>query len=297
MALVPYDDRDGFIWLDGKLVPWREAKFHFLTHSLHYASAVFEGLRCYDGHIFKLNEHSQRLIDGCKIMDMNFTCTLEQVNEACKEAVKANNISDGYLRPLVWRGAQQMGVAAPQANIHFGVAAWDWPQYYKGDLLEKGIRVTTSQWRRPAPDTAPVHVKASGLYMICTISKQAAEAKGYNDALMLDYRGYVAELTSANFFMVKDGVLHTPAADCFLNGITRQTVIGLAKDLGIEVQERVILPDELATADECFATGTAAEISPIGMIDHMEYTVGPVTRKIREAYSALVRAPKAEAAA
>ena len=296
MALVPYDDRDGFIWLDGKLVPWRDAKFHFLTHSLHYASAIFEGLRCYNGQIFKLAEHSQRLIEGCKIMDMPFPYTVDQVNAACMEAVKANNITDGYVRPLVWRGAQQMGVAAPHANIHFGIAAWDWPQYYKGDILEKGIRVTTSQWRRPAPDTAPVHAKASGLYMICTISKQAAEAKGFNDALMLDYRGYVAELTSANFFMVKDGVLHTPLADCFLNGITRRTVIDLAKGLGIEVQERVILPDELPLAQECFATGTAAEITPIGCIDNTDYTVGTVTRRIREAYGKLVRTPKAEAA-
>lgn len=296
MALVPYDDRDGFIWLDGKLVPWRDAKFHYLTHSLHYASAVFEGLRCYNGQMFKLTEHSQRLIEGCKIMDMAFPYSVEQVNNACMEAVKANNITDGYVRPLVWRGAQQMGVAAPQANIHFGVAAWEWPQYYKGDILEKGIRVSTSHWRRPAPDTAPVHAKASGLYMICTISKQAAEAKGFNDALMLDYRGYVAELTSANFFMVKDGVLHTPLADCFLNGITRRTVIDLAKGLGIEVQERVILPDELPLAQECFATGTAAEITPIGCIDNTDYTVGTVTRQIREAYGKLVRAPQAAAA-
>lgn len=296
MALVPYDDRDGFIWFDGKLVPWREAKIHFLSHSLHYASAIFEGLRCYNGRMFKLDEHSRRLIDGCKIMDMNFPYTVEEVNAACMDAVKANNITDGYVRPLVWRGAQQMGVAAPQANIHFGIAAWEWPQYYKGDILEKGIRVTTSQWRRPAPDTAPVHAKASGLYMICTISKQVAEGKGFNDALMLDYRGYVAELTSANFFMVRDGILHTPLADCFLNGITRRTVIELAKDLGIEVQERVILPDELPLAEECFATGTAAEITPIGCIDNTDYTVGAVTRKIREAYGKLVRGGMAEAA-
>ena len=289
MALIPYDDRDGQIWIDGKLMPWRECKVHFMTHSLHYAGAIFEGLRCYGGKIFKLNEHSQRLLDGCKILDMKIQYTIEQINQACIDAVRANNITDGYLRPLAWRGAEQIGVAAPLAKVHLAVAAWEWPQYYKGDLLEKGIKVMTSKWRRPAPDTAPVHAKASGLYMICTISKQTAEAQGCNDALMLDYRGHVAELTSANLFMVKDGELHTPTPDCFLDGITRQTVIEMAKGMGFKVHVRTILPDELKTGEEFFATGTAAEITPIGQIDGVEYKVGPVTRKIREAYSALVR--------
>lgn len=289
MALIPYDDRDGHIWMNGKLMPWRDCKVHFMTHALHYGGAVFEGVRCYNGQIFKINEHSQRLIDGCKIMDINFDYTVEQVNQACIDAVRANNITDGYLRPLVWRGAEQIGVGATEAKTHFAVAAWDWPQYYKGDLLEKGIKVCTSKWRRPAPDTAPVHAKASGLYMICTISKHAAEKQGCNDALMLDYRGHVAELTSANLFMVKDGALHTPTPDCFLNGITRQTVIELAHQLGIPMHVRTIMPDEIKTADEFFATGTAAEITPIGQIDDTVYKVGPVTRKIREAYSALVR--------
>lgn len=289
MALIPYDDRDGQIWIDGKLMPWRECKVHFMTHSLHYAGAIFEGLRCYGGKIFKLNEHSQRLLDGCKTLDMKIQYTIEQINQACIDAVRANNITDGYLRPLAWRGAEQIGVAAPLAKVHLAVAAWEWPQYYKGDLLEKGIKVMTSKWRRPAPDTAPVHAKASGLYMICTISKQTAEAQGCNDALMLDYRGHVAELTSANLFMVKGGELHTPTPDCFLDGITRQTVIEMAKAMGFKVHVRTILPDELKTGEEFFATGTAAEITPIGQIDGVEYKVGPVTRKIREAYSALVR--------
>lgn len=289
MALIPYDDRDGQIWIDGKLMPWRECKVHFMTHSLHYAGAIFEGLRCYGGKIFKLNEHSQRLLDGCKTLDMKIQYTIEQINQACIDAVRANNITDGYLRPLAWRGAEQIGVSAPLAKVHLAVAAWEWPQYYKGDLLEKGIKVMTSKWRRPAPDTAPVHAKASGLYMICTISKQTAEAQGCNDALMLDYRGHVAELTSANLFMVKGGELHTPTPDCFLDGITRQTVIEMAKGMGFKVHVRTILPDELKTGEEFFATGTAAEITPIGQIDGVEYKVGPVTRKIREAYSALVR--------
>jgi len=294
MALIPYDDRDGAIWLDGKLVPWRDAKVHFLTHALHYGGAIFEGIRCYNGQMFKLNEHNNRLLEGCKIMDMKLGYTLEEINQACLEAIKANNITDGYVRPLAWRGAEQMGVSATQATIHLSVAAWEWPQYYKGDILSKGIRLVTSKWRRPAPDSAPVHAKASGLYMICTLSKHAAEAQGYNDALMLDYRGHVAELTSANFFMIKDGIIHTPTADCFLNGITRRTVIDLARGLGIEVQERTILPDELKLADECFATGTAAEITPIGGIDDAVYTVGPITTQIRETYAKLVRTPAAD---
>lgn len=294
MALIPYDDRDGQIWIDGKLMPWRECKVHFMTHSLHYGGAIFEGVRCYGGKIFKLGAHSQRLLDGCKTMDMKIEYTLEQVNQACIEAVRANNITDGYLRPLAWRGAEQIGVSATLAKVHLAVAAWDWPQYYKGDLLEKGISIVTSKWRRPAPDTAPVHAKASGLYMICTISKHEAEKQGCNDALMLDYRGHVAELTSANLFMVKGGELHTPTPDCFLDGITRQTVIEMAQSMGFKVHVRTILPEELKTGDEFFATGTAAEITPIGKIDGTEYKVGPVTRKIREAYSALVRGGKVE---
>ncbi len=290
MSLIPYDDRDGQIWFDGGLVPWRDARVHFLSHGLHYGSGVFEGVRVYGGKIFKLAEHSQRLLDGCKTMDMKIAYSLDQINQACLDVVAANDITDGYLRPLAWRGAEQMGVTAQQAKIRFAVAAWEWPSYFPPELREKGIRIITARWRRPSPDSAPVHAKASGLYMICTLSKHEAENAGYHDALMLDYRGQVAELTGANFFMVKNGEIHTPAADCFLNGITRRTVIDLASQAGIAVHERAIAPDELATAEECFATGTAAEITAIGEIDGRHYTVGPVTRRLREDYERLVRA-------
>ncbi|MDD9900047.1 MAG: branched-chain amino acid aminotransferase [Alphaproteobacteria bacterium] len=289
MSLVPYCDRDGQIWLNGNFVPWRDAKVHFLSHALHYGSGVFEGIRSYDGMIFKLEEHNRRLLDGCKIMDLKCPYSLEEINAACVDTLKTNNITDGYLRPLIWRGSEQMGVSAQKTTINLAVAAWEWPNYFSAEAREKGISLKISSWRRPPPDCAPVHAKACGLYMICTLSKHEAEAAGYNDALMLDYRGQVAELTGANFFMVKDGDLHTPTADCFLDGITRRTVIALAKENGINVIERTIMPDEIKTADECFATGTAAEVTPIGKIDTVEYPVGPVTRLLREKYEALVR--------
>ena len=294
MAMIPYDDRDGQIWFDGKLVPWREAKVHFLTHALHYGSGVFEGVRCYGGNIFKLNEHSQRLLEGCKIMDMKITYTLEQINQACIEAVKANKLTDCYLRPLAWRGPEQMGVAAQQTKIHLAVAAWEWPSYFSPEMREKGISVMTSRWRRPAPDMAPVTAKACGLYMICTLSKHEADKAGYTDAIMNDYRGYVAELTGANLFMVKNGELHTPHVDCILNGITRLTVIDLARSLGYKVTERHIKPEELKEGDEFFATGTAAEVTAIGKINDKTYAVGPVTRRIRDEYEKLVRLPPTE---
>lgn len=290
MALLPYDDRDGFIWFDGKMVPWRDAKVHFLSHVLHYGSGVFEGERAYNGKVFKLTEHSQRLLDGCKIMDMNLPYTLEQINDACREVIKVNNIHEGYLRPLAWRGSEQMGVSAQHTKIHLAIAAWEWPNYFGGEAYEKGISVVTSRWRRPAPDNGPVHAKASGLYMICTLSKHEAEKAGHNDALMLDYRGQVAELTGANLFFVFNGELHTPTPDCFLNGITRQTVMDIARDGGIKVIERAIMPDEILKADECFATGTAAEVTPIGKIDGRTYAVGTITRMIRDKYEKMVRA-------
>lgn len=292
-SMIPYDDRDGFIWCDGKMVPWREAKVHFLSHTLHYGSGVFEGLRSYGGTIFKLKEHGERLLEGCKIMDMKITYTLEDITRACQEAVEANKISDAYIRPLVWRGAEQMGLSAQLGKIHLTIAAWEWPNYFNAESREKGIRLKTSRWRRPAPDTAPVHAKACGLYMICTLSKHEAENAGFTDSLMLDYRGRVAELTGANFFMVRNGEIHTPEPDCFLNGITRRTVIALAGKNGIKVHERAIMPDELKTIDECFATGTAAEVTPIGGIDDRAYTVGPVTRLLRDEYEKLVRMPSA----
>lgn len=289
MAMIPYDDRDGQIWMDGELIPWRDAKVHFLTHALHYGSGVFEGIRAYGGKIFKLNEHSLRLLEGCGMMDMKIKYSLEDINHACLETLKANNISDGYLRPLAWRGAEQMGVTAQLSKIHLAVAAWEWPSYFPAELREKGIRLATSRWRRPAPDNSPVHAKASGLYMICTLSKHEAENKGFHDALMLDYRGHVAELTGANFFMIQNGELHTPIPDCFLKGITRQTVIDLAQQNGIKVVERVIMPEDLKKADECFATGTAAEVTAIGEIDGQTYAVGPITRMLRDKYEQLVR--------
>ncbi|MBU6475831.1 MAG: branched-chain amino acid aminotransferase [Alphaproteobacteria bacterium] len=289
-ANIPYDDRDGFIWMDGKTVPWREAKVHFLTHALHYGSGVFEGIRAYNGKPFKLREHCERLIEGCKIMDMACPYAADDIAAACLETLRVNNVVNGYIRPLAWRGAEQMGVAAQQTKTHVGVAAWEWGNYFAGDAQDKGIALQTSRWRRPPPDAAPVHAKACGLYMICTLSKHAAEKAGFTDALMLDYRGRVAELTGANFFMVVNGELHTPEADCFLNGITRRTVMELARENGLKVVERAILPEELKTAQECFATGTAAEITPIGRIDGISYAVGPVTRLLRDAYGKRVRA-------
>lgn len=295
-ALIPYDDRDGQIWMNGKLVPWRDAKVHFLTHALHYGSGVFEGVRAYNGNIFKLSEHSQRLLDGCKIMDMKIELTLEQINHACIETLKASKLTDAYLRPLAWRGPEQMGVAAQASKIHFAVAAWEWPSYFSAEAREKGIAVMTSRWRRPAPDMAPVTAKACGLYMICTLGKHEADKAGYADAIMHDYRGYVAELTGANLFMVKNGELHTPHVDCILNGITRLTVMDIARGLGIKVNERHIKPEELKDGEEFFCTGTAAEVTAIGKIDQNTYTVGPITRKIREEYEKLVRmAPAAVA--
>ncbi len=291
MATIPLDDRDGFIWMDGKMVPWREAKVHFVTHTLHYGSGVFEGIRAYGGHIFKLREHSQRLLDGCKIMDIKCPYTLEEINRACEETVKINKVNDGYLRPLIWRGSEALGVTAQSNKIHLAVASWEWPSYFSPELQQKGISLITSKWKRPSPESAPVHAKAVGLYMICTLSKHAAEAAGFNDSLMLDYRGQVAELTGANFFMIKNGEIHTPTPDCFLDGITRRTVMDLARQHGIKVIERAIMPEDLKTIDECFATGTAAEVTPIGRIDDIIYKVGPISKMLREEYGKLVRTP------
>jgi len=289
MATIPLDDRDGFIWMDGKMVPWRDAKVHFVTHALHYASGVFEGIRAYGGNIFKLREHNQRLLDGSKVMDMKVPYTLEEINKACEEVIKVNKIGDGYLRPLIWRGSEALGVTAQANKIHVAIAAWEWPSYFSPELLSKGIAIKTSRWRRPSPDNAPVHAKACGLYMICTLSKHEAENAGYNDALMLDYRGRVAELTGANFFMIKNGELHTPTPDCFLDGITRRTVMDLARKHGIKVIERAIMPEELKGGDEFFVTGTAAEVTPVGKIDDMVFKVGPITNMLREEYGKLVR--------
>jgi len=294
--LVPYHDRDGFIWLDGQLVPWREATVHILTHALHYASSVFEGERAYDGEIFKLREHSERLIEGAGIMDFAIPYTAAQIDQACRDVIRANNLSDCYVRPIAWRGSEMMGVSAQAAKIHLAVAAWNWGSYFPMEQRLKGIRITFATYRRPAPDSAPFRAKAAGLYMICTIEKHRAERAGYSDALMLDYRGHVAECTGANVFFLKGGDIHTPVPDCFLDGITRRTVIGLAKARGLKVIERTILPEDLSSFSECFITGTAAEITPVSEIGPHKYKPGQITETLLDDYMTLVR-PKKQAAA
>ncbi|HSF95192.1 MAG TPA: branched-chain amino acid aminotransferase [Thermohalobaculum sp.] len=284
-----YDDRDGYIWMDGDLVEWRSAKVHILTHAMHYASAVFEGERAYGGHIFKSEAHSQRLLDSGTAMDMPIPYTVEEIEKAKADALRANGFSDAYVRVLAWRGAgPDMGVAAARNPVRMAVATWEWGAYY-GDAKMKGAKLDISKWKRPSPETIPSHAKAAGLYMICTMSKHAAEAKGCSDALMMDYRGYVAEATGANVFFVKNGAVHTPKPDCFLNGITRQTVVGMMKDKGIEVIERHIMPEELESFEQCWLTGTAAEVTPVGSIGPYSFEVGALTRDIAESYEKLVR--------
>lgn len=296
MAAQAFSDRDGMIWLDGKILPWREANIHILTHGLHYASAVFEGERCYSGNIFKDKEHSDRLIRSAELIDMKMTMTSEEISKAKREILEANKLTDAYIRPVAWRGSEQMGISAQATLTHVAIACWEWPSYFSPEMREKGISLQTGKWRAPMPDTAPTASKASCLYATHTMSKHAAEANGFTDALMLDYRGYVAEATGANLFMVKDGQIKTPIPDCFLNGLTRQTVIGLAKQLGLPLEETHIKPEELAQADEVFLTGTAAEVTAVGKIDDTIYKVGPVTRQLRDAYESLVRSKHAKAA-
>jgi branched-chain amino acid aminotransferase len=292
MSLLPFDDRDGVIWFDGKLVPWRDAKVHVLTHGLHYASCVFEGERAYNGTIFMMTEHHRRLHDSAKILGFELPYPVAAIDAAAAEVLRANKIVDGYLRPVAWRGSEMMGVSAQKSAIHVAIAAWDWPAYFAPELRAKGIRMMFAPWRRPAPDTAPTQSKAAGLYMICTLSKHAAEAKGCQDALMLDYRGRIAEATGANVFLVQDGKIHTPTPDCFLDGITRRTVIALAREMGFEVIERAIMPDELGKTNEVFLTGTAAEVTPVGEIDTYKFTVGKITKDLMTAYGELVRGQK-----
>ncbi len=289
MALTPYDDRDGFIWFDGALVPWREAKVHVLSHAMHYASAVFEGERVYGGKVFRLSEHSARLGNSAKLMDIVLPCTTDEIDAATRAVVEANGIEDGYVRPLAWRGSEMMGVSAQQTTIHLAIAAWPWPPYFGEEARLRGIRLAFAEYRRPSPETAPVASKAAGLYMICTLSRHKVEAQGYDDALMLDWRGRVAEATGANFFMVQGGELHTPTPDCFLDGITRRTVMALAEARGIKVVERVIWPDDLGAADEVFLTGTAAEVTPVCEIGPHHFQVGAVTRQLVEDYARVVR--------
>ncbi|GAB3122054.1 branched-chain amino acid aminotransferase [Novispirillum itersonii] len=286
MSVLPFDDRDGFIWLNGTMVPWREARLHVLSHGLHYASSVFEGERAYRGKVFRLTEHSQRLIDSAAILGFTVPYTVEQLNAATEAVIAANGFRDCYIRPVAWRGSEMMGVAAQQTTTQVAIAAWVWPSYWDPETKMKGIRLKVAPWRRPAPETAPTRSKAAGLYMICTLSKHEAEREGYEDALMLDYRGQVAEATGANIFLVQDGVIHTPVADCFLNGITRQTVIELARRRGYQVVERAIQPEEFARTQEVFLTGTAAEVTPVRQIADWTFTPGAVCRAMIADYAA-----------
>ncbi len=297
MSILPFDDRDGFIWFDGKMVPWREAKIHVLTHGLHYASCVFEGERAYEGKIFKSKEHSQRLHNSAKLLGFKVPYSVEEIDQAKADVIAKMGFKNCYVRALAWRGSEMMGVSAQQNTIHVAITSWDWPSYFSPELLEKGIRLKWATYRRPAPDTAPTSSKAAGLYMICTISKHEAEAEGFQDAMMLDYRGQLAEATGANVFLVQNGELHTPKPDCFLNGLTRQTVMELAHRRQIKVVERAIMPDELGKTDELFLVGTAAEVTPVGQVGDYTFKVGPVTRQLREDYLKEVRAHVASAAA
>lgn len=291
--MMNFDDQNGDIWFNGKLVPWRETKLHVLSHGLHYASCVFEGERVYNGEVFKLREHTQRLIDSGKELGFEIPYSLEELEQATRETVASQGYPDAYVRPVAWRGSEMMGVSAQETKINVAIAVWEWPSYFSPEARMRGIRLKTSKWRRPDPQTAPVHAKAAGLYMICTLSKHAAEADGWDDALMLDWRGQVAESTGANIFLIQEGRIHTPTPDCFLDGITRRTVIGLAKDRDIEVIERPIMPEEFEKTDEVFVTGTAAEVTPVGQIDDYNFQVGLITRTLLEDYDALVRGGKA----
>lgn len=289
MSIIPFDDRDGVIWLNGEMVPWRDARTHSLSHGLHYASLVFEGERSYGGTIFKSREHTERLRNSCKLLDFDIPYSDDEMEEVKAKVLAENNIVDGYVRAFCWRGSEMMAISAQQTKTHVAVAAWQWPSYFDPEVKMKGITLDIADWKRPSPESAPVHAKAAGLYMICTLSKHAAERKGFTDALMLDYRGYVAEATGANvFFLMDDGKIHTPTADCFLNGITRQTVIELAQKEGLEVVERHIQPEEMANARECFLTGTAAEVTPVSKIGDYSFTPGNVTRSLVQSYEDLV---------
>jgi len=289
MAGQAFDDRDGWIWFDGELVAWRDAKVHVLTHAMHYASAVFEGERAYGGAIFKSAQHSERLIESGRVLDFEVPFSAAEIDGAKAQVLAKNGFTDAYVRPIAWRGSEMMGVSAQHNKIHLAIAAWDWPSYFDPAQRMKGIRLDIAEYRRPDPATAPCRAKAAGLYMICTISKHRAERRGYADALMLDWQGRVAECTGANVFFVKDGVVHTPIADCFLDGITRQTVIEVARKRGISIIERRIMPDEMSDFSECFITGTAAEVTPVGLIGPHEYAPGALTAALIEDYTAAVR--------
>jgi len=284
----PFDDRDGVIWLDGEMVPWRDARVHVLTHALHYASSVFEGQRAYNGEIFKLTEHSERLRRSAQLLGFELPWNTQEIDDACRQVLKANNFVDAYMRPLAWRGSESMGVAPGNTKPHMAIAAWEWGKYYDPRHSEHGIRLEIAPWRRPAPYTAPTESKASGLYMICTLSKQQAEQRGFDDALMLDWRGRVAEATGANVFFVRDGALFTPIPDCFLDGITRRTVMDLARKRGIDVVEKAIWPEELESFEQMFLTGSAAEVTPVQSAGPWRFEVGDLTRQLAKDYDDLV---------
>jgi len=296
MADLTYDNREGVIWMNGEFVPWPDAKLHVLSHGLHYASCVFEGERAYGGEVFKLTEHSARLHESAKTLDFTIPYSIEELDDATNELIRRQGLSEGYVRPVAWRGSEMMGVSAQQNRINVSIAAWDWGSYFDPEERLKGIRMSIAQYRRPDPKTAPAKSKAAGLYMICTLEKHRAERDGYADALMYDWRGQVAEATGANIFLIKDGVLHTPTPDCFLDGITRRTVIDLAKKRGYDVVERAIMPDELDDFSECFITGTAAEVTPVSEIGPHRYQAGEISKNLLSDYMALVQ-PKAAVAA
>jgi branched-chain amino acid aminotransferase len=295
MSATPFDQRDGWIWYDGQIVPWKDAQLHVLSHGLHYGSSVFEGERAYGGEVFKSTEHSERLKKSAEILDFEIPYSVAEIDAAKRLVLEKNGQTDAYLRPVAWRGSEMMGVAAQHNKIHLAIASWEWPSYFDPAQKMKGIRIDMAEYRRPDPATAPSAAKAAGLYMICTISKHKAERKGYADALMLDWQGRVAECTGANVFFTRDGIIHTPLADCFLDGITRRTVIELARRRGLEVAERRIMPEELSSFNECFITGTAAEVTPVAEIGPYTYQPGNISKTLMEDYMAEVQ-PKAKAA-
>jgi branched-chain amino acid aminotransferase len=283
-----FDDRDGWIWFDGKLVPWREANVHVLTHAMHYASSVFEGQRAYGGVIFRLSDHSARLRKSAELLGFEIPWTVEEIDAACNEVVKANGFTDAYVRPVAWRGSEKMGVSPKGTKPHLAIAAWEWGKYFAPEIAAKGLRLDIAPWRRPAPYTAPVHSKAAGLYMIATLSKKHADERGYDDALMFDWRGQVAEATGANAFFIRNGSLYTPTPDCFLNGITRQTVMDLARRRGVEVIEKAIWPEELESFEQMFITGSAAEVTFIQSAGPWNFEIGDLSRQLAQDYDDLV---------
>lgn len=291
MSVLPFDQREGFIWMNGELLPWSDARLHVLSHGLHYGSCVFEGERAYDGRIFKSREHSERFRKSAEILDFTLPYSVDELESAKRLVLEKNGWKDCYVRPVAWRGSEMMAVAAQHSTINVAIAMWDWPSMFDVNEKMRGIRLDIAEYRRPDPRCAPVHAKAAGLYMICTLSKHRAERKGYADAMMLDWEGRVAECTGANILFTKDGAIHTPIADCFLDGITRRTVMDLARRRGIEVHERRILPEELASFDECFICGTGAEVTPVSEVGPYTFTPGNISRALIEDYSAAVRKP------